>query len=83
MESLVRMYPAHAAREDTVVFPAWKQTLTSKQFDEMNEKFEGIEHQQFGEDVFENAVRQIGDVEARLGLSDISRFTAPKPTTIQ
>jgi hemerythrin-like domain-containing protein len=57
MEFLVRMYRPHAAREDTIVFPAWKQTLTAKQLDEMNDKFEDIEHQQFGEDGFENAVR--------------------------
>ena len=28
LESLVRMYEHHAAIEDTVVFPAWKQTIT-------------------------------------------------------
>ncbi|MBI4766732.1 MAG: hemerythrin domain-containing protein [Deltaproteobacteria bacterium] len=53
LESLARMYRPHAAREDTIVFPAWKQILTAKQLDEMNEKFEDIEHQQFGEDGFE------------------------------
>jgi hemerythrin-like domain-containing protein len=77
MESLVRMYRPHATREDTVVFPAWKQTLTAKQLDEMNDKFEDIEHQQFGEDGFENAVRQIADIESELGLADLSQFTAP------
>ena len=77
MESLVRMYRPHAAREDTVVFPAWKQTLTAKQLDEMNDKFEGIEHQQFGEDGFENAVRQIADIESELGLAGLLQFTAP------
>ncbi len=59
MESFVRMYRPHAAREDTVVFPAWKDSLSGQQLDEMNDKFEEIEHQMFGEDGFENAVRQI------------------------
>jgi len=77
MESLVRMYRAHAAREDTVGFPSWKQTLTSKQFDEMNEKFEEIEHQQFGEDGFANVVRQIAANGDELGLADLSQFTTP------
>ena len=77
MESLVRMYRAHAAREDTVVFPAWKQTLTAKQLDEMGEKFEDIEHAQFGEDGFENAVGQIAAIEAELGLADLAHLTAP------
>jgi len=34
--------------EDTIIFPAWKQTMTAKQLDEMNDKFEDIEHEQFG-----------------------------------
>jgi hemerythrin-like domain-containing protein len=83
MESLVRMYRAHASREDTVVFPAWKQTLTAGELDEMNDKFEDIEHEQFGEDGFEDAVKQIGDIEGELGLADLSGFTAPTPPTAQ
>jgi hemerythrin-like domain-containing protein len=77
MESLVRMYRAHAAREDTIIFPAWKETLTAKQLDEMNDKFEEIEHQQFGKDGFEEAVKQMSDIEGNLGLADLAQFTAP------
>lgn len=77
LDSMVRMYRPHAAREDTIVFPAWKETLTAKQLDEMNDKFEEIEHQQFGEDGFENAVRQIAAIEGELGMTDLSQFTAP------
>lgn len=76
MESLVRMYRAHAAREDTVIFPAWKKTMTAKQLDEMGDKFEEIEHEQFGEDGFEDAARQIAAIEESMGLADLSRFTA-------
>jgi hemerythrin-like domain-containing protein len=79
MESLVLMYRNHAAREDTIVFPAWKKTLPEKELHEMGEKFEEIEHQQFGEDGFDNAVRQVSDIEGALGLTDISQFTAPPP----
>jgi hemerythrin-like domain-containing protein len=77
MDSFVRMYRPHAAREDTVVFPGWKDALTTEQLDEMNEKFEEIEHQMFGEDGFEKAVRQIGDIENEFGLADLAQFTAP------
>ena len=79
LESLVRMYEHHAAIEDTVVFPGWKQTLDPTQLDEMNEKFEDIEHEQFGEDGFENALKQMADIEQSLGLSDLAQFTAPAP----
>ncbi|MEW6125911.1 MAG: hemerythrin domain-containing protein [Acidobacteriota bacterium] len=80
MDALVRMYRAHAAREDTLVFPAWKQTLSAAQLDEMSEKFEDIEHEQFGEDGFDDAVKQIREIETALGLADLSQFTAPLPS---
>ncbi|MCA1817807.1 MAG: hemerythrin domain-containing protein [Acidobacteria bacterium] len=79
LDAFVRMYRAHAAREDTIIFPAWKQTMTAKQLDEMGDKFEEIEKGQFGEDGYEDAVKQIGDIEGALGLADISQFTAPPP----
>jgi hemerythrin-like domain-containing protein len=79
LEAFVLMYRNHAAREDTIIFPAWKQTMTGKQLDEMNDKFEDIEHEQFGEDGFEDAVKQISAIEGGLGLADISQFTAPSP----
>lgn len=82
LEGFVLMYRNHAAREDTIIFPAWKQTLTAKQLDEMNEKFEDIEHEQFGEDGFEDAVKQISAIESSLGLSDIAQFTAPPPPKV-
>ena len=77
----VRMYEHHAALEDTIVFPAWKTTLNEEQLDEMGDKFEEIEQQQFGKDGYEDAVKQIGDIEGALGLSDLSKFTAPPPPT--
>jgi hemerythrin-like domain-containing protein len=77
LEGFVRMYQNHAAREDTMIFPAWKDAVTSDEYDELNDKFEDIEHEQFGEDGFEDAVKQIGAIEADLNLSDIAQFTAP------
>jgi hemerythrin-like domain-containing protein len=82
LEAFVLMYRNHAAREDTIIFPAWKQTMTGKQLDEMNDKFEDIEHEQFGEDGFEDAVKQIAAIENSLGLSDLSHFTAPPPPKV-
>jgi hemerythrin-like domain-containing protein len=82
LEAFVLMYRNHAAREDTIIFPAWKQTMTGKQLDEMNDKFEDIEHEQFGEDGFEDAVKQIAAIESSLGLADISQFTAPAPPKV-
>jgi hemerythrin-like domain-containing protein len=79
LESFVLMYQNHTAREDTVVFPAWKEVLAARQLHEMGEKFEDIEHQQFGKDGYEDAVAQIGQIEQALGFADLAQFTAPPP----
>lgn len=79
LDAFVLMYRNHAAREDTIIFPAWKQTMTAKQLDEIGDKFEDIEKEQFGGDGFEDAVKQITAIEGSLGLADIAQFTAPPP----
>ena len=78
-ETFVPMYQNHAAREDTIVFPAWKDALSAKELDELGDQFEDIERAQFGGDGFENAVREIGAIEQSLGLADLGQFTAPPP----
>lgn len=79
LESFVRMYEHHAAIEDTVVFPAWKAAVGSNQLDEMGEKFEEIEHDQFGEDGYETALKRMEEIEQSLGLANLDMFTAPAP----
>jgi hemerythrin-like domain-containing protein len=80
MLAFARMYEAHAAREDTIIFPAFKKTMSKSQYHELGEKFEEIEHQQFGADGFEMALKKIADAEQALGISDLAKFTAPAPT---
>lgn len=75
------MYEHHTAREDTIVFTAWKDALSDKAYKDMSEQFEKIEKQMFGHDGFEDAEQQIGAIEAQLGLSDIAQFTITPPTT--
>jgi hemerythrin-like domain-containing protein len=82
LESFARMYEAHTAFEDTIVFQAWKKTLSPKQLDEVGDQFEDIEKAQFKGDGFDMAVDQIAGIEQRLGLHDLGRFTAPPAETI-
>ena len=79
LESFVRMYEHHAAIEDTVVFPAWKAAVGSNELDAMGEKFEEIEHEQFGSDGYESALKRMEEIEQSLGLSNLNMFTAPSP----
>jgi len=78
-ETFVLMYQNHAAREDTIVFPAWKKNFTDKQLDEIGDQFEVIEHKTFGKDGFEDAEKKISDIEAELGFADLAQFTPPAP----
>jgi hemerythrin-like domain-containing protein len=79
LESFVLMYQNHAAREDTIVFPAWKKNFTNKQLDEISDQFEDIEHKMFGKDGFEDAETKIGKIEGELGFADLAQFTPPPP----
>jgi hemerythrin-like domain-containing protein len=78
-ESFVLMYQNHAAREDTIVFPAWKENFTNKQLDEIGDQFEDIEHKMFGKDGFEDAEKEISKIEGELGFADLAQFTPPPP----
>lgn len=78
-DAFVLMYRNHAAREDTIVFPAWKAALPEAELREMGERFEDIERQQFGHDGFEDAVREMERIEQALGFADLAQFTAPPP----
>jgi hemerythrin-like domain-containing protein len=78
LEGFARMYEEHAALEDTVIFPAWKLTMSAKQLDDMGDKFEDIEHETFGKDGFDDAIDQITAIEKAFGI-ELAQFTAPAP----
>jgi len=82
LSTFVLMYQNHTAREDTIVFPAWKTALSQHQIEEWGDKFEDIEKQQFGTDGYEEAVKEIAAVEQRLGFADLAQFTPPPPPAV-
>lgn len=76
LRQFIRMYRPHESWEDTVLFPALRGLMTGKEYDELGERFEEREHQLFGEHGFENVVGQVAALEKRLGIYDLSQFTA-------
>ena len=82
LDALVSMYGPHAAREDTVLFPAWKAALGAKSYDEMGDKFEDLERKMLGPDGFEDALKRIASIEQDFGLRDLSTVTAAPPPTV-
>jgi hypothetical protein len=71
-----RMYRPHAAREDTVLFPAFREVVGgAAAYRELGEQFEDQEHARFGKHGFEEAVAEIAKLEGALGIADLARFT--------
>lgn len=81
LEGFARMYEEHAAYEDTVVFQAFKKSLSRKDLAELGEKFEDIEHQTFGKDGFDDANEKIAAIEQALDIK-LSALLPPAPPTI-
>lgn len=77
LTAFARMYEPHAAREDTLIFPAFKKAVGAKGYQELGDQFEDIERREFGGDGFDMALDQVADLERRLGTADLAAFTAP------
>jgi hemerythrin-like domain-containing protein len=82
LRNFSRMYANHAAREDTIIFPALREVLGPKGIDELGERFEAEEKRILGEGGFEHGVARVGEIEAALGLADLSQFTPPAPPQV-
>jgi hemerythrin-like domain-containing protein len=75
LESFSRMYEPHAAREDTVLFPALHDLMSHHEYDALGEQFERREKQIFHGDGFERAVDEVDQIEKLVGIEDLARFT--------
>jgi hemerythrin-like domain-containing protein len=75
MRSFSRMYGAHAAWEDTEVFPVYRAMFSESELDKLGDKFEEQEKKLLGAGGFEGSLREVGDLEKTLGIHDLARFT--------
>ena len=75
LQAFTRMYRPHAAREDTVLFPAFRSVVSPREFAEMGDKFEDIEKTRFGKGGYEKIVAQVAGLEKTLGIEDLAQFT--------
>jgi hemerythrin-like domain-containing protein len=69
------MYRPHEAREDTVLFPAFRKIVSKNEYDSLGEEFEENEHKLFGNDGFETMVNKVAGIEKSLGIYELSQFT--------
>jgi hemerythrin-like domain-containing protein len=75
LRAFSRMYRPHAAREDTVLFPAFREVVGRSAYSELGERFEAEEHQHFGEGGFDRFVGEVAKLETALGIGDLAQFT--------
>ena len=75
LHAFVRMYRPHEAREDTVLFPAFRSIVSKNEYDSLGDEFEKKEDELFGNEGFFKVVDQVAELEKKLGTYDLSQFT--------
>jgi hemerythrin-like domain-containing protein len=75
LRSFLRMYRPHEAREDTVLFPAFRSVVSPHEYAALGDDFEKKEDELFGEDGFFKVVDHVAQIEKKLGIYDLAQFT--------
>jgi hemerythrin-like domain-containing protein len=75
LRAFVGMYRPHEAREDTVLFPAFRSVVSPHEYAALGDDFEKKEDELFGEEGFFKVVDQVAELEKKLGIYDLSQFT--------
>jgi hemerythrin-like domain-containing protein len=75
LRAFLRMYRPHEAREDTVLFPRFRSLVSAHEYDALGDDFEKKEDELFGDDGFFKVVDQVAQLEKKLGIYDLSKFT--------
>ncbi len=77
LEMFVRMYEVHEAREDTVVFPAFRKITPPRTFIELGDRFHEEGERRFAKQGgFAGLVEMCVQIEKRLDIYDLAKFTA-------
>lgn len=74
LRSFNHMYRAHAAREDTVVFPELRGLVGAKAYKELGDELEDKEKQMLGDHGFEHAVADVAKLEQAFGVDDLAKL---------
>ncbi|MGC8667559.1 MAG: hemerythrin domain-containing protein [Chthonomonadales bacterium] len=75
VESFIRMYRPHEAREDTVLFPALRTLVSARMVADLGDRMEEDERRVLGEGGFERSVAEVAEIEEHLGIYDLRQFT--------
>jgi len=75
LRAFLRMYRPHEAREDTVLFPAFRSIVSPHEYDALGDDFEKKEDELFGQEGFFKIVEQVAEMEKRIGIHELGQFT--------
>jgi hemerythrin-like domain-containing protein len=75
LRQFIRMYRPHEAREDTVLFPAFRGIVSKHEYDALGDDFEKKEDELFGDEGFSKVVDQVAELEKKLGIYQLTKFT--------
>ena len=75
LREFLRMYRPHEAREDTVLFPAFRSIVSPHEYDSLGDDFEKKEDELFGDEGFFKVVDQVAQLEKKLGIYELAQFT--------
>jgi len=70
-----RLYRPHAAREDTMLFPALRALMSPPQFLALGKRLEDLKQANLGPDGSAKMILEVGELEKALGISDLEQFT--------
>lgn len=80
LNQFITMYEPHEAREDTVVFPAFRDvTADGSVFDQVSEQIAEAQQKRFGDHGMSGYLDQVDRIEQQLGIHDLAGFTPPIP----
>lgn len=81
IRAFVRMYEAHAAFEDTAVFPALEHRLTAVAYRSLSKKFAKKESEVFGHHhAFSSTLKELSSLEIAFGSADLASYSiSPNP----
>jgi hypothetical protein len=73
------MYLPHEAREDTVIYPAYRSLLSPSELHAIATTVADDQIGQFGADGYAATVERVSSIEEALGIANLAQFTPPPP----
>ena len=75
MRLFIRMFRPHEAREDTILFPAFRSLVSEASYKKLGKLFEEREEKLFGKQGFQYIIEQVSKIEKELDIYNLSQFT--------